>query len=427
MAALAPMAPKAAGARPFGWLRWLRELTPAARRALIAALAGWTLDAFDFALYLLAIPTLRAEFGLDARGAGLLATVALLSSAVGGVIFGRLADRFGRTRALSWTVLVYSFASLGSATAGSAGALLLWRTLLGFGLGGEWSAGSVLVAESVPAAHRGKAIGLMQSGWAIGYLGAALAAAVVLPRFGWRALFALGVAPALLVLWIRRRVEEPRVYRERPADEARGLGALLVPPLVGRTAIATALSGAVMFGYWGLFTWMPSFLAAPAEQGGAGLGLVRSLAWLAPMQVGAFLGYLSFGYAADRFGRRRSFAAYLIAAAVCVLAFGALARSPAALWALAAPVGFFGHGYFSLFGAQLAELFPTSLRGAAQGLCYNTGRALAAAAPTTIGALADTHGLAGALPATAACFAAGAALVTLLPETRGADLAEVSA
>lgn len=409
---------------------WLGEVTPAGRRALVAAFAGWTLDAMDFVLYLLAIPALRAEFGLDARQAGLLATVALLSSAVGGVVFGRLADRIGRTRALSLTVLVFSFASLGSATAQSAAQLVVWRTLLGLGLGGEWSAGAVLVAESVPAAHRGKAIGLMQSGWAIGYLLATLAAALILPAFGWRALFAFGVAPALLVVWIRRRLEEPAVARSVLAASATreasvSAWALARPPLLARTVIATTLSAAVMFGYWGLFTWIPSFLAAPAEQGGAGLGLVRSTGWIVPMQLGAFAGYLSFGYAADRFGRRRSFALYLLAAAALVLAYGALVRTPWALLALGPALGFFGHGYFSLFGAQLAELFPTAVRGTAQGLCYNAGRALSAFAPATIGALADTRGLAAALGVTAAFFVAGALLVRLLPETRGVDLAEL--
>ncbi|MCM2270287.1 MAG: MFS transporter [Thermoanaerobaculia bacterium] len=419
---------------------WLGEVSPAGRRALVAAFAGWTLDAMDFVLYLLAIPALRAEFGLDARQAGLLATVALLSSAVGGVVFGRVADRFGRTRALAITVLVFSFASLGSATAQSAFQLVLWRTLLGLGLGGEWSAGAVLVAESVPAAHRGKAIGLMQSGWAIGYLLATLAAALILPAFGWRALFAFGVAPALLVVWIRRRLEEPAVFLGRDGAPPARTGAVEVrvvpavelsawalarPPLLARTVIATTLSAAVMFGYWGLFTWIPSFLAAPAAQGGAGLGLVRSAGWIVPMQIGAFLGYLSFGYAADRFGRRRSFALYLVAAAALVLAYGALVRTPWALLALGPALGFFGHGYFSLFGAQLAELFPTALRGTAQGLCYNAGRALSAFAPATIGALADARGLAAALGVTSAFFVAGALLVRLLPETRGVDLAEL--
>jgi MFS family permease len=405
-------------------MSWLSEVSPAGRRALVAAFAGWTLDAMDFVVYLLAIPALRAEFSLDARQAGLLASVALLSSAVGGVVFGRIADRIGRAQALSLTILVYSFASLGSATAQSVAQLVVWRTILGFGLGGEWSAGSVLVAESVPAAHRGKAIGLMQSGWAVGYLAATLAAALILPRFGWRALFAVGVAPALLVLWIRRRLTDsppPRAAGAKPV----ALDALLRAPLAGRTLVATLLATAVMFGYWGLFSWIPSFLAAPADQGGAGLGLVRSTGWIVPMQIGAFLGYLSFGYAADRFGRRRSFAAYLLAAALLVLAYGALVRSPRALFALGPALGFFGHGYFSLFGAQLAELFPAAIRGTAQGFCYNTGRALSAFAPATIGALADARGFAAALGATAAFFVAGAALVTLLPETRGVELAEL--
>jgi len=408
---------------PFGWLA---ELSIGGRRALAAAFAGWTLDAMDFVIFLLAIPALRAEFALDARQAGLLTTVALLSSAVGGVLFGRIADRIGRTKALATTVLVYSFASLGSATAQSIVQLLIWRTLLGFGLGGEWSAGAVLVAESVPAAHRGKAIGLMQSGWAIGYIVATVAAAAILPRFGWRALFACGVLPALLVIWIRRKLVEPKLFAERGSLSSRSVWRRLVtPPLAGRTAIAVTLSSAVMFGYWGLFTWIPSFLAAPVEQGGAGLGLVRSAGWIVPMQVGAFFGYLLFGAAADRFGRKRSFATYLLAAALLVVAYGALVRSPLALLALGPALGFFGHGYFSLFGAQLAELFPTSIRGTAQGLCYNAGRAFSAAAPATIGALADARGLAAALGATAAFFVAGALLVAFLPETRGVDLARL--
>ncbi|MEO8276336.1 MAG: MFS transporter [Thermoanaerobaculia bacterium] len=406
-----------------GWMAWLGELSPLGRRALTAAFAGWTLDAMDFVLYLLAIPLLRKEFALDARQAGLLASAALLSSALGGVVFGRIADRIGRARTLSFTILVYSFASLGSATAQSIGQLLFWRTVLGLGLGGEWSAGSVLVAENVPAAHRGKAIGLMQSGWAVGYQLATVAAGFVLPRFGWRALFALGVAPALVVVWIRRRLQEAPI--QRAAVPPVPFSALLRPPLAGRTLVATALAAAVMFGYWGLFTWMPSFLAAPTAQGGAGLGLVRSTGWIVPMQIGAFFGYLSFGYAADRFGRRASFAVYLVAAAALVVAYGALVREPWILLVLGPFLGFFGHGYFSLFGAQLAELFPAAIRATAQGFCYNSGRALSAFAPATIGALADRRGLASALAATAVFFLLGAALVGLLPETRGVELAEL--
>ena len=187
---------------------------------------------------------------------------------------------------------------------------------------------------------------------------------------------------------------------------------------------ASLLSAAVMFGYWGLFTWVPTFLAGPVEQGGAGLGLVKSAGWIVPMQLGAFAGYLSFGFFADRFGRRPSAAVFLVAAAALVPLYGGLARTPLALLALGPLLGFFGHGYFSVFGALLAELFPTAVRGTAQGLAYNSGRALSAAAPTVIGALSIRHGLGTALGATSAFVLAGALLLALVPETRGRELPE---
>lgn len=424
MPELAPSVPATHAAA----LPWYRQVGPDAWRALFAAQAGWTLDAMDFVLYLMAIPVLQEAFGFGPEKAGLLATVALLSSAVGGVFFGWVADRVGRTRALTATILIYSFASLGSATATSVAQLLAWRTLLGLGLGGEWSAGAVLVAESWPAAHRGKAIGLMQSGWAIGYILAALAAAALLPTLGWRALFVLGVAPALLVFWIRRHVPEPAVWRGNAAARGAGAGggslaALLAPGVRGRLIAATTVSAAVMFGYWGLFSWLPAFLASPIERGGAGLGIVKSAGWIVPMQLGAFAGYLSFGFFADRFGRRPTFAAFLVGAAVLVPIYGGLARTPWALLALGPLLGFFGHGYFSVFGALLAELFPTAARATAQGFAYNGGRALSALAPLTVGALARTHGLGSALGITSAFFLAGSLLILLLPETRGRELA----
>ncbi len=415
---------------PVAWPRvFLASLPPPGRRALLAAFLGWMLDAFDFALYLMAIPILRVEFGLDATTAGWLASAALLSSAAGGIVTGALADRFGRSRVLSWTILVYSFASLGAATSQSPGQLLFWRTLLGLGMGGEWAAGSVLVAESVPPDRRGRAIGFMQSGWALGYLLAALVAAGILPWLGWRALFAVGVTPALLVFWIRRRVQEPPLWQRNsqtsgirtPSSSA--FATLLDARWRSRLLLATATATAVMFGYWGLFTWIPSFLASPQEQGGAGLGMVRSAAWLTPMQVGAWIGYLSFGAAADRYGRRPAFASFLVGAALVVPAFGQLGREPFALLTLAPAVGFLGHGYFSLFGAHLAELFPTTIRGLAQGLAYNTGRAISALAPPAFGAVSDVLGYGGALALASLGFGAGAALIFTLPETRGQELA----
>jgi MFS family permease len=377
----------------------------------------------DFVIYLMAIPALEKEFHFDSRFSGLLATVALLSSAFGGIFFGWFADRVGRTRALSATILIYSFASLGTATAQDMTQLVLWRTLLGLGMGGEWSAGAALVSESVPAQHRGKAIGLMQSGWALGYILAAVLAAFILPVLGWRPLFAVGVTPALLVFWIRRKLKEPEVWTARSAGpRPRSWSLLFSPAYLSRTLRATFLAAAVMFGYWGLFSWLPAFLASSPEKGGAGLTVVKTALWIIPMQLGAFAGYLTFGFLSDKLGRRPSVAGFLVVAAILVPIYGFYARSPMTLLFLGPLLGFFGHGYFSVFGALLAELFPTSARAMAQGLCYNCGRALSALAPLTIGVLAARYGLGHALASTAAFFLLGAGAVFLLPETRGLDL-----
>ena len=404
---------------------WWRDLAPADWRALIAATAGWMLDAMDVMLYAFALGLIRDEFGLSAAQAGALASVTLLSSAVGGIGAGMLADRFGRARVLRLAILTYSVFTALTATSQSLAALVLWRTLVGLGLGGEWSAGSVLVAETLPAVHRGKAIGIMQSGWAVGYILAAGLAALVLPRWGWRPLFVLGILPALLTFWIRRRVPEPACWRPQRAGGGSvwsGLLALGRPPLLARTAIATTIAAMLLFAYWGLFTWVPAFLASPVEQGGAGMGLVRSSGWIVPMQLGALAGYLSFGFLADRFGRKPVFLAFVLAAAAIVPLYGAAARDATMLLLLGPAVGFFGHGYFSVFGAMLAELYPTGIRGTAQGLCYNSGRAVSALAPYTIGAIADARGLGTALGFTALFYLFAGAMILKLPETRGEEL-----
>ena len=391
-------------------------------RTLLAAMLGWMLDAMDVMFYAFALTAIRAEFSLSAAAAGGLASVTLLTSAIGGIAFGVLADRIGRARSLVWSILIYSVFTALTATSHSLAQLVLWRSLVGIGLGGEWAAGSVLVSESWPAEHRGKAIGLMQSGWAIGYILAALLASAILPRHGWRVLFAIGVAPALLAWWVRRTVPEPEIWRRAERDARLGFTALFRPPLVRNVAVATTLTSCLLFAYWGLFTWIPAYLASPVTSGGAGMGVVRSVGWIVPMQIGAFFGYVLFGVLADRFGRRPVFLTFVLAAAVLVPVYGQMATQPAALMALGPLIGFFGHGYFSLFGAMLAELFPSSVRATAQGFCYNFGRAASALAPFIIGALADRHGIGSALALTSAFFVAAGGLILLLPETRGEEL-----
>jgi MFS family permease len=404
---------------------WYRTITPTQWRTLLAAQLGWMLDAMDFVLYLMAVTTLQEAFHFGTDIAGLLATVALLASSAGGLLFGIVADRFGRTRALIATVLIFSFCSLGTATAQNLTQLIIWRALLGLGVGGEWASGAVLVSETWPAEHRDKAIGIMQSGWALGYLLAALVAALVLPTWGWRWLFVVGALPALLVLWVRRAVPEPEVWRTRRETRSSALDSVRVlfgPALVRRTLTATLFLGVVLFAYWGLFGWLPAFLASPVAAGGAGLGIVQSMAWIVPMQLGAFFGYLSFGFIADRLGRRPAFVGFLLIAAGLVPVYGLMARSAQTLLLLGPFLGFFGHGYLSLFGALLAELFPTSVRATGQGFAYSGARAFSALAPYTVGALARTSGIGPALLLTSAFFVAGAALIGFMPATQGSRL-----
>ncbi len=397
-------------------MRWHSSITREQWRTLGAAQLGWMLDAMDVMLYAFALTAIAREFGLSAAASGALASATLITSGLGGGLFGFLADRYGRARALVWSILTYSIFTALTATSMNVAQLVLWRALVGFGLGGEWAAGSVLVAETWPAEHRGKAMGFMQAGWAVGYILAATLAALVLPRFGWRALFALGILPALATGWIMRSVPEPRIWKARRRQRA-------AVPLTRTFLIATLLTTAVLFAYWGLFTWIPAYLASAVEKGGAGMSVVRSWAWIVPMQIGAFFGYVLFGFLADRFGRRPTFVFFVLAAAALVPLYGNWGRSPTVLMALGPLVGFFGHGYFSVFGALLAELFPASIRATAQGLCYNIGRAAGgAAAPFVIGAAADRYGIGSALMLTSVFFVAGAVLMLMLKETRGAEL-----
>jgi putative sialic acid transporter len=419
--------------RNIGSLAWYRTITREQWNALIAAKLGWMLDAMDFVLFLMAIRALMDAFGFSTAQVGLLATTALVTSAIGGLLFGIVADYFGRTRALMATILIYSFATLGTATAQNFTQLMIWRALVGIGMGGEWSSGAVLVSETWPAEHRGKAIGIMQSGWAIGYILAAVTAAAILPFFEWRWLFVVGVLPALFVFWVRRNVQEPAVWRAKrekidPAQagphssKVNTLAEVFSRALIGRTLKASLLSSLVMFGYWGFFTWLPGFLASSVEAGGAGMSILKTVAWIIPTQIGAFFGYLSFGFISDRIGRRPTFIGFLLAAAVLVPIYGHMARSPLALLVTGPLLGFFSHGYFSVFGAMLSELFDTRVRATAQGFTYNVGRVLGGLAPYTIGALAISSGLGQALALTSAFFVAGALLMLTMPETRGREL-----
>jgi len=403
-------------------LAWVRDAPPSARRALLAASLGWMLDSFDILLYALILPAVMESLHLTKARAGLLGSLTLVAAAVGGVLFGVAADRWGRTRALMASVLVYAVFTAACGLAWSFLSLACFRILLGFGMGGEWASGASLVAETWPAVHRDKALALMQGAFAVGYALAAIVAYVLLLRVGWRGVFFVGVAPALLTLWIRRNVREPEVWQKAKVEHgnaprpvlADGLLAVFRPPLAARTLALTAMNACCMFAWWGFNLWVPSYLSLPLAKGGIGLTARTMTVIIVAMQVGMWFGYVSFGYLATTFGRKRVYVSFLLAAAVLLTIF-AQVRSSWVLVLLGPCLAYAATGYFSGFAAVTAEAYPTRIRATAQGLTYNAGRLASAAAPYAAGALAERHGFGAALHLDAAAFVVAAALWVFLP------------
>jgi len=404
-------------------MRFLLSASPAERRALLASTLGWMLDGMDVTLYAMVIAELLRELHLSTAQAGLLASVTLISSAAGGILFGILADRAGRRVALMASIAVYSVFTAACGFSRGVLDLAVFRFLLGLGMGGEWATGAALVAETWRPEHRGKALGLMQSGFAIGYALAAVVTALILPRWGWRAVFFVGIVPALLTLWIRRGVQEsPHWVHQAAADAGNTEGwrrrFRSAVKSHGKIILLTLLmNSAALFGWWGLFTWIPPYLALPATEGGRGLTLAASSAWIIVMQVGMWLGYVSFGILSDAWGRKKTYVGYLLLAAALVPLY-AHAESATALLVLGPLVAFFGTGHFTGFGIITAELFPTSFRASAMGLTYNFGRALSAAAPWVLGAMAAHRSLSSAFWISGLAFLVAGMLALGVPETR---------
>ena len=401
-----------------GITSWLTQATSEQKRTLVAASLGWMLDSMDVMLYALVLGQVQREMHLSAAMSGAMMSATLVSAAVGGLGFGWFADRYGRARALSFSILVYSVSTALCGLTHTVGQLMLCRVLLGLGMGGEWASGAALVAETWPARHRGKALALVQSSWAVGYALGAAVVALVMPHFGWRAVFFVGIAPALITLWFQQGLHEPDVWKRERAPKLH-LGQLFRGALGRGVLVCATMNAATLFAWWGLFTWVPRFLSMPTAEGGRGLSIVQTSLWTIVMQGGTFLGYVTFGYLADRFSRKYTYICYLLVAAALVPLF-ALVRSPVALLVIGPLIGFFGTGYFSGFSVIASEMFPTSLRGTAMGFVYNIGRVTSAAAPFLIGRFSETAGLSYALCITSTAFLLAALIATALrpPQTQ---------
>ncbi len=408
--------------RPFAWLR---EAPAESRKSLLAAALGWMLDAFDVMLYAMVLASLMADLGLAKGTAGLLGSLTLVASAAGGLVFGLVADRYGRLRAMMGSILIYSVFTAACGFSTTILMLAVCRVLLGLGMGGEWASGAALVSETWPTAHRAKALGIVQSSWAVGYALAAVVTALVLPTFGWRAVFFVGVLPAFLVLWVQRRVKEPEIWRAGRKSEGAVSGGFREIFRGGRlrpTILLTTMNACALFGWWGLNLWIPAYLSLGAGEGGVGLGPRAASLFIVFMQAGMWLGYISFGYVADRLGRKKAYIGYLLAAAASVAAYAG-AHGTTALFFLGPVVAFFGTGHFTGFGALTAEIYPTAIRATAQGFTYNTGRIASAAAPFLVGSLAQTRGFGAAFLVIGTAYLLAALLWIWIPETRGRELA----
>jgi MFS family permease len=411
--------------RTSGLLGWWRAGTPEGRRALVAGSLGWMLDSFDVMLYALVLAALMKDLGMTKLTAGLLGSVTLVASAIGGICFGVVADRYGRTRALISSILIYSVFTAACGFAQTVAHLAVFRVFLGLGMGGEWASGAALVSETWSSEHRGKALGFMQSAWAVGYGAAALVVAVVMPIWGWRAVFFVGVLPAFLTVWVQRRVEEPAMWRERQAVPTRARGSLMDVfrgDLRRLTVAVTLMNACTMFAWWGFNQWIPAYLSLPAADGGLGLSTRTMSGFIIAMQVGMWFGYVTFGFISDSIGRKRAYVMYVLTAAVLMLAYS-ITQRPAVLLMLGPIVAFFATGYFTGFGAITAEIYPTDIRATAQGFTYNVGRIGSAIAPWAVGRLAETSGFGAAFSLSAVAFVLAAVMWIWIPETRGRQLA----
>lgn len=393
---------------------WLSGATREQWRALAAACLGWMLDSMDVMLFALVLPAMMRDLHLTASVSGAIMSATLVSAAAGGLVFGWLADRWGRKNALLWSVLIYSVATAACGFARTAAMLAVFRIVLGLGMGGEWASGAALVAETWPAWKRSKVLAFVQSFWAVGYALGALLVAVVMPRFGWRAVFFAGILPAVVALWIRTSVQEPNAWKQEHSGNVSPMP-LFRAPLRRSTVVCATMNAASLFAWWGLFTWVPRFLSLPVAQGGRGLSVVQTSSWTIVMQVGTFLGYLTFGYVADWVGRKQAYIGYLLLAAAAVPLYATVS----ARWLLLVgpAVGFFGTGYFSGFSVITSELFPTRLRASAMGFAYNIGRLASAAAPYVIGRASEHAGLGASLLITSVGFVVAAAIALALPHT----------
>jgi benzoate transport len=419
--ATVPTAPPATAPPATAPIAAPERVSPAARRALIGSAVGYAMDGFDLLILGFMLRAISAALGLGPAQAASLITATLVGAVAGGLLFGLLADRLGRVRVLTWTILLFAVATGFCALAQGYWDLLAYRTVAGLGLGGEFGIGMALVAEAWPAAKRARASAYVGLGWQAGVLAAALVTPLLLPVIGWRGMFAIGQLPAAAAYFIRRSLHEPELFvtmAERTRHQPHSLRLLVADAQTVRISLGMIVLCSVQnFGYYGVMIWLPNYLSTRF-----GYGLTQSAVWIAVTILGMAIGIYAFGHIADRVGRRPAFLSYMLGAAVMVVVYSRLTDATALLVGGAA-MGFFVNGMLGGYGALMSELYPTAARATAQNVLFNIGRGIGGFGPVAIGAVSVRLGFEVAIALLAILYLVDMlALWLLIPERRGAAL-----
>ena len=390
-------------------------------KALAGSAIGYAMDGFDLLILGFMLTAISADLHLTPGQAGSLVSWTLVGAVVGGIVFGSLSDHFGRIRVMTWTIVLFAVFTGLCAFAQGYWDLLVYRTIAGIGLGGEFGIGMALAAEAWPARHRARVSSYLALGWQLGVLGAALLTPLLMPHIGWRGMFLVGVVPALVAWVIRNKLHEPEVFVRKPkvrGSRLRSFKLLVKDAQTTRTSLGIVVLCAVQnFGYYGIMIWMPSFLANKL-----GFNLTKSAMWTSVTILGMMLGIFVFGQLADRIGRKPSFLLFQAGAVAMVLAYSQLSDPVSLLW-VGAVLGMFVNGMLGGYGALISEAYPTEARATAQNVLFNLGRGIGGFGPVVVGALVAAYSFQIAIALLAAIYLVDmVATYFLIPELKGKEL-----